>query len=123
SPNLAGRDAAAFGLCFQVFRRTHPAFAARCLRAGEHIFALANTRPRSNLLTVVPFGFYPESEWRDDLELGATELADALSPGRLPRGLPHRSASFYLRQAARWARAYISHAGASTDPLNLYDVS
>src|SRR3984957_9918038 len=30
SPNLAGRDAAAFAECFQVFDRTRPAPAARC---------------------------------------------------------------------------------------------
>jgi endoglucanase len=123
SPNLAGRDAAAFALCFQVFRHTRRALADRCLRAGEHIFDLANTHPRGDLLTVVPFGFYRETEWRDDVELGATELAAALSGRGLPRGLPHRSATYYLRQAASWARAYISHAGSSTDPLNLYDVS
>ena len=124
SPNLAGRDAAAFALCFQVFRHTVPALAARCLRAGEHIFELADTHPHGHLLTVVPFGFYPEGEWRDDLELGATELAIALAAGvSLPGELPHNRSSFYLAQAALWAKAYISHAGASTDPLNLYDVS
>jgi endoglucanase len=123
SPNLAGRDAAAFALCFQVFRRTRPAFAAGCLRAGEHIFDLADTRPRGHLLTAIPFGFYPETEWRDDLELGATELANAVSAGHLPRGLPHRHSSFYLRRASRWARAYITHSASSSEPLNLYDVS
>ena len=60
----------------RCYRRTAPALAARCLRSGEHIFALANTHP-GRLLTVVPFDFYPETEWRDDLELGATELAIA----------------------------------------------
>src|SRR5581483_5702636 len=43
SPNLAGRDAAAFALCFQVFRELAPAFADRCLLAAEHIFDLADT--------------------------------------------------------------------------------
>ena len=75
SPNLAGRDAAAFALCYQVFHPSDPAFAARCLAAGRHIFDLADTHPKGHLVTVVPFDFYPESEWRDDLELGATELA------------------------------------------------
>jgi endoglucanase len=122
SPNLAGRDAAAFGLCFQVFRRSDRRLAARCLRAGEHIFAQANTDPGRHLLTVIPFGFYPETEWRDDLELGAVELADALA-GRPPAlGLPHPRPSYYVRQAAHWARAYIDHARGA-DPLNLYDVS
>jgi endoglucanase len=122
SPNLAGRDAAAFGLCFQVYRRTHPGLAARCLRAGEHILALADTTP-GRLLTVIPFDFYPETEWRDDLELGATELAIATSEGGLPRGLPHRRSSFYLRLAAHWAHAYIHGPNDAADTLNLYDVS
>ena len=87
SPNLAGRDAAAFGLCFQVFHRTRPGLAARCLRAGEQIFALADTHPRGHLLTAIPWDFYPETEWRDDLELGAVELADALRAGGAPAGL------------------------------------
>ncbi|MHB8233919.1 MAG: glycoside hydrolase family 9 protein [Solirubrobacteraceae bacterium] len=123
SPNLAGRDAAAFALCFQDFHHTLPSLAARCLKAAEHVFALADTSPKGNLTTAIPFDFYPESEWRDDLELGATELAIALSSsGSLPAGLAHGDASFYLQLAARWAGAYISHSGAG-DPLNLYDVS
>jgi endoglucanase len=124
SPNLAGRDAASFALCYQVFSHTLPALAGRCLQAGEHIFELADTNPQGHLLTAIPFGFYPETEWRDDLELGATELADALSsPGSLPSGLPHVESSYYLEQAATWAKAYISHGGKEGDPLNLYDVS
>ena len=116
SPNLAGRDAAAFALCFQVFRT------ANCLRAGEHIYSLANTHP-GRLTTAIPYGFYPETEWRDDMELGAVELADAVALGHLPGGLPHTSSSYYLRQAASWARAYIHQPDDATDPLNLYDVS
>jgi len=124
SPNLAGRDAAAFALCFQVFSATRPELAADCLLAGEHIFELANTDPHGRLLTTLPFSFYPETEWRDDLELGASELAIALSSeAKLPAGLPHAQSSYYLKQAARWAKAYISHTGANGEPLNLYDVS
>jgi endoglucanase len=124
SPNLAGRDAAAFALCFEVFAHTIPELAARCLQAGEHIFELADTNPQGNLLTAIPFGFYPETEWRDDLELGATELAIALASGApLPKGLPHEQSLYYLERAASWAKEYISHTGASGDPLNLYDVS
>jgi endoglucanase len=123
SPNLAGRDAAAFALCYQDYKSTLPTLAARCLLAAEHVFELADTSPKGDLITAIPFDFYPESEWRDDLELGATELAIALSsPGALPGGLAHTDASFYLQHAAQWAGAYISHAGAG-DPLNLYDVS
>lgn len=124
SPNLAGRDAASFALCFQVFHSTQPSLAARCLRAGEHIFDLADTHPRARLQTVLPFGFYPEHEWRDDMELGAAELALALSSaGQLPGGVGHTEASYYLSQAAHWAKAYIGHSKRSSEPLNLYDVS
>ena len=59
--------------------------------AAEHIFDLANTAPSGNLLTVIPFSFYPETEWRDDLELGATELYSALASRRAAgRAAAHR---------------------------------
>ena len=112
SPNLAGRLAADFGLCAQLFATSDPAFAAGCLRHGEDIYALADTSPVGRLLTTAPFGFYPETQWRDDMELGATELAGAVGPG------PQRTA--YLDQAARWAAAYL--ASGDQDTLNLYDV-
>ncbi|MGD1058736.1 MAG: glycoside hydrolase family 9 protein [Solirubrobacteraceae bacterium] len=124
SPNLAGRDAAAFAECFQVFGQTRPALASRCLLAGEHIFELADINPHGNLLTAIPFNFYPESEWRDDLELGATELANALASGaQLPAGLPQTQSSYYLKDAAHWADEYIAHNPGGGEGLNLYDVS
>src|SRR6266571_5162816 len=123
SPNLAGRDAAALAEAFQVFKASDPAFADKCLLAAEHIFDLANTAPSGNLLTVIPFSFYPETEWRDDLELGATELYFAVAGGGLPAGLPHTDPSFYLRQAAHWANAYITGPNDAADTLNLYDVT
>ena len=90
-----------------MFRVSDPALAGRCLTAAEHIFDLADTAPRQ-LLTVIPFSFYPESEWRDDLELGATELYLAVAAGGLPAGLPHTDPGFYLQAAAHWANAYIT---------------
>jgi endoglucanase len=124
SPNLAGRDAAAFAECFQLFASTRPELASRCLLAAEHIFELANTNPQGNLLTTIPFDFYPETEWRDDMELGATELADALSSSsELPAGLPHTQPLFYLEDAAHWAGEYLAHNGEGGEGLNLYDVS
>jgi len=124
SPNLAGRDAAAFAECFQVFAAARPALAGRCLLAAERIYELANTNPKGNLLSAIPFDFYPESEWRDDLELGASELAIALSAGtELPAGLPHTQSAFYLEEAARWAHEYIAHNGEGGEGLNLYDTS
>jgi endoglucanase len=124
SPNLAGRDAAAFAECFQLFASTRPELADRCLLAAEHIFELADTSPQGNLLTAIPFDFYPETEWRDDMELGATELADALSSGaQLPAGLPHTQSPFYVEDAAHWAGEYLTHNSEGGEGLNLYDVS
>jgi endoglucanase len=120
SPNLAGRDAAVFGLCFQVFKTSDPEFANRCLIAGAHIFDLADTNPKQ-LTTYIPYSFYPETEWRSDLELGATELYLAIASGGAP-SLPH-DASYYLQQAAHWASAYMASADDAADTLNLYDVS
>jgi len=122
SPNLAGRDAAAFAECFVVFRTARPALADRCLTSAEHIFDQADTTP-GRLLTVIPYDFYPETSWRDDLEWGATELSIALAAGGLPSGLPHTNPSFYLGKAAHWAHAYMNSADDSGDTLNLYDTS
>ena len=45
SPNLAGRLAADFALCYQLDRVTEPKQAATCLKDAEDIYALANTHP------------------------------------------------------------------------------
>jgi endoglucanase len=123
SPNLAGRLAAAFGVCYQIFHGTDPTFASRCLQSGEHIYDLADTSPSGDLLTVIPFSFYPENEWQSDMELGATELSLALAAGGASASLPHTDPRFYLRDGAHWAHAYISGPFDATDTLNLYDVS
>src|ERR1035438_9823834 len=72
SPNLAGRLAAAFAVCYQLERTSHPDFANQCLKNAEHIFALADTSyadPAASvgsgtcnsgcLLTIMPFDGYP----------------------------------------------------------------
>lgn len=123
SPNLAGRLAGDFALCYQIFKSSHPTYADQCLFSAEHIFALANTHPGGNLLTAIPFDFYPETEWRDDLEFGATELYFALASGNLPNNLPETDPMVYLRSAAHWAHAYITGPNDAADTLNLYDVS
>ncbi len=124
SPNLAGRLAADFALCYKVFAASNSAYANQCLLSAEHIFDLSNTAPTGNLLTAGPFDFYPETEWRDDLELGATELYFALQGATsLPAGLPHTDPTFYLQKAATWANAYITGPNDAADTLNLYDVS
>jgi endoglucanase len=55
SPNLAGRDAAVFAECFQVYKTSAPALAGKCLTAAEHVYDLADTNPSGDLLTVIPF--------------------------------------------------------------------
>lgn len=119
SPNLAGRMAAALALAAQVFA-ADPDYARRCLRAAEHIYALADTDPRGALLTTSPYRYYDEHQWRDDLELGATELALALraQPGAGRGG--ERQA--YLQQAAHWAHLYIHDAHRGPDTLSLDNV-
>jgi endoglucanase len=119
SPNLAGRLAAAFALCSQVYRAADAAFADRCLRAGHDIYALADTDP-GRLLTFSPFDYYPETEWHSDLELGAVELYRASSAAAAPT-LPTEPEAF-LADAASWARAYVD-GDELGDTLNLYDVS
>lgn len=121
SPNLAGRLAADFALCFQVFHTSNTSLANQCLLAAEHVYALANTAPSGKLLTTSPYDFYPETVWQDDLEWGATELNLALRLGGLPSGLPQTNPSYYLTQAANWANTYIGKG--SFDSLNLYDVA
>jgi endoglucanase len=141
SPNLAGRLAADFALCYQLNRATDPSLANRCLKTAEDIFALADTSypdPAPTvgsgtcgncLLTITPFDGYPENVWDDDMELGATELYFALQSAvgaqELPSGLPHTDPLDYLRQAAQFAKNYITniYETGNTDTLNLYDVS
>jgi endoglucanase len=107
SPNLAGRLAGDFALCYMVYRDINKRYADQCLAAAEHVFDLADTAPTGDLLTAAPHDFYPESDWRDDMEFGATELYFATRGGDLPGGLPHVDPSFYLQAAANWAYAYI----------------
>lgn len=124
SPNIAGRLAADFALCYKVFAASNTAYANQCLISAEHIFNLANTNPSGNLLTTGPWDFYPEVEWRDDMELGATELYFALQGAtNLPSGFLQTNPTYYLTAAAQWANAYITGPNDAADTLNLYDVS
>ncbi len=124
SPNIAGRLAADFALCYKIFVSTNTSYANQCLLSAEHVFRLANTSQTGNLLTAGPFDFYPEVEWRDDLELGAAELYFALQGAtKLPPNLPVTDPTYYLKAAATWAHAYITGPNDAADTLNLYDVS
>lgn len=117
SPNLAGRMAAAYATGAQLFAAEDPAFAARCLQAARTIFAHARTRNVGTLVTSAPHAYYPELEWRDDMELGAVSIADAV------QALGGSDAAAYVRTAAHWADAYAASSLNGTDSLNLYDVA
>ncbi|MFD8557063.1 glycoside hydrolase family 9 protein [Streptosporangium canum] len=114
SPNLAGRTAAAFALASQVEPDRYRA--QRLLDKAASIYALARTENVGRLTTSLPWAFYPESVWRDDMELGGAEMALAAQRLEDPR------AGEWLRQAAHWAGQYLEHE-AGGDTLNLYDVS
>jgi endoglucanase len=49
------------------------------LNSAKHIYAQAKTTSVAQLTTAVPFDFYPEGEWRDDMEFGAIQLYKATS--------------------------------------------
>src|SRR6201999_931081 len=76
----------------------------------------ATARPPRPLVTALPHAFYPESSWRDDMELGAAEIALAAQALGDPR------AGEWLREASLWAHAYLARE-AGNDTLNVYDTS
>jgi endoglucanase len=121
SPNLAGRMAAVFGLCAQVFQATDPAYAHQCLLWGQTIFDRADTHPRS-LLTTTPFDYYPEQEWQGDMELGASELLRATATSA-DHTLPHPDPLYWFQQADHWGQAYMEGPLDGTDTFNLYDLA
>jgi Glycosyl hydrolase family 9/Cellulase N-terminal ig-like domain len=115
SPNLVGRVSAAFALAAQVDAANHRQRATRELHRATSLYAMADTKsPPRPLVSAMPHAFYPESTWRDDMELGAAEIA--LAARRL-----HARSRPYVRDAAHWAKGYI--AKETGDTLNLYDTS
>lgn len=122
SPNLAGRVAAAFGLCAQLFASSEPTYAHECLLWGQTIFDRADTHPRA-LVTATPYDYYPEQEWQDDLELGADELFRATATTSQRAGLPHPEPLYWFEQADHWGQAYMESPLDGTDTFSLYDVA
>src|SRR5262249_26026206 len=61
APSLAGRYAAAMGLCGQVFQGT--SLGNRCLRYGQHVLAQAKTHVRGHQTTTQPWDYYAEDSW------------------------------------------------------------
>ncbi|WP_405581149.1 glycoside hydrolase family 9 protein [Streptomyces sp. NBC_01190] len=118
SPNQAGRLAADFALAARRYaatgRTADVAKARGYLATAAQIYGLADTSP-GQLVTTVPYGYYPETSWQDDLAFGGAELALAA------RKLGDPRASAWLTQAAHWAKGHQSEADADT--LNMYDTS
>ncbi|MBV9869449.1 MAG: glycoside hydrolase family 9 protein, partial [Frankiaceae bacterium] len=115
SPNLAGRVSAAFALAAQNDAAT-PTRARHELATAMAIYGLAKTRhPPRPLITANPVGYYPEDSWRDDMALGATEIAVA-------KAALGDNGAHYTHAAGHWVMAYLAHE-ASTETFNLYDTS
>jgi endoglucanase len=122
APSLAGRYAAAMGLCGQVFHGT--SLGNRCLRYGQHVLAQAKTHVRGHQTTTQPWDYYAEDSWLDDLEYGAVELYLGLTePGAPAPVTPGRTPEFYLRTASLFADRYVHSRYDGEDTFNLYDVS
>ncbi|HTI25045.1 MAG TPA: glycoside hydrolase family 9 protein [Kutzneria sp.] len=114
SPNLAGRVAAAFAVAAQNLATSDKSKATQYLSTAASIYALADTGGVS-IVSAYPHGYYPESSYLDDLELGATELglaANALGDNRV---------GTWTADAAKWAKAYLASSDKGT--LNVYDTS
>jgi endoglucanase len=115
SPNLVGRVCAAFALAAQADAARDPERAASEFEAATALYAQAATaNPPSPLVTALPNAFYPEETWRDDMELGAAEIA--LAAQQLGK-----NAGSYLTDAAMFAKGYITTE--TSDTFNLYDTS
>ena len=109
---------AAFALAAQIDAAGDPARAAGELGLAAQIFAAARTvniKP-ADVVTALPHAFYPESSWRDDMELGAAELALAGQALKDPR------TGQWLKAGKIWAREFLANE-AGRDTLNLYDTS
>ena len=118
-PNLAGRVTASFALAAQIDASSgRRARATEELGVAAQVFAAArtsNVKP-SQVVTALPHAFYPESSWRDDMELGAAELALA------GQALGDARTGAWLKDGKLWGREYLANE-AGRDTLNLYDTS
>jgi endoglucanase len=93
------------------------------LLAAQHVFELAKTENVRALTTASPPDYYPETEWRDDMELGAAELYRAMALGGLPADALVFDPLYYLELSGHWAAAYMSSPDAGGELLGLYEVA
>ena len=112
SPNLAGRLAAAFALCYQVFRRsTALRSRADACSPREHVFDLADTAPNGS--TSSPLHARLLSGEPSGATISSSARSSSTTRSRWPgaaSGLPHADPGSTCRLAAHWAHAYITRA-------------
>ena len=102
SPNLVGRVAASYALAAQLDARNHHSRALAELHQAQLLYSRADTAsPPNPLVTALPHDFYPEDTWRDDMELGAAEIA-------LARQGLHLGNAGFVAKSAHWANAYLN---------------
>lgn len=101
--NLAGRTAAAFALAARLYAPYDDDFSSRCLSAAVSVYRLGLQNPK--VLSTLPFDFYPESTWKDDMAWGAAEVYKATQ------------IDDYLTQAVEFAH----QAGAANDQTSVYN--
>ena len=126
APISAGRLAADFALCYQLYQKSDPSYANTCLSSAENIFALAKT---SQCWSIA----HHRSLWllsrnRVARRYGARRNRTLLCNRTRARQLAIRARHKQTRcitskQAAHWANAYIHGPNDGADSLNLYDVS
>jgi hypothetical protein len=118
SPEFAGRFAADFALGAQLSARGKKHHARHLLALARGVYAMAQTRHVSSIVTTFPHDYYPGTEWKSAMLWGAAEIA--LADEALHAPTPRLRAD--LAVAAHWARAYIAQGHpAGGDTLNLYD--
>jgi hypothetical protein len=118
SPDLAGRFAADFALGAQLDATSRPEAARRLLAQARGVYAMAQTSHVGAIVTTFPHNYYPGSQWKSDMLMGAAEIALADEALGGQRGALRRD----LAAAALWARAYIAQGHpAGGDTFNLYD--
>ena len=125
SPNLAGRDAAAFALCYQVYRTTDPAFARQLPARRPSTSSTSPTRRRRAADDGDPVRLLPGDRVARRPRAGRRRAGARRSqPAALPAGpAAHATRASTCEQAAHWAHAYITGPNDAADTLNLYDVS
>lgn len=70
--NLLGRSSAALAIAYRVYQKYDKKFADECLKRAESLFA--DRSKYEKVQKSIPPDFYNETEWLDDMVLGAAEL-------------------------------------------------